>query len=288
MGRQILNAALLSALVVTVAVAQQPGDPSGTKNGNALYMARLAEWPGFDGGYLGVVLSPLNADKAKAMKLDAGTKGAKVERVLPGGPAEKAGIRADDVIVSVDEALVAGEASVREWLADRKAGDRVKLNILRDGKRQTVDVTLGERPEWKELSGLGALKDLKPIMPMDGRALEFEWPAGAMHLMSGGPRLGVAVLPLSPQLREHFGVEADKGVLVSSVAKMSAAERAGLRAGDIIVSVNGEPIDGAGDISRLLRKGGEAQQTVAIEVVRDRQRQTLTATVDAPRATNEE
>lgn len=287
MPRQILNAALLSALVVTAAAAQQPGDAAGTKYGEAFQLARLAEWRGFDGGYLGVVLTPLDAEKAKAMKLDVGTKGARVERVQPGGPAEKAGIKADDVIVSVDEALVAGEASVREWLVDRKAGDRVKLGVLRDGKRQTVEVTLGERPEWKELKGLGALQhDYSPVIPMDGRKFELEWPA--MMQLAGGPRLGVAVLPLTEQLREHFGVEDGKGVLVSAVTKGSAAERAGMRAGDIIVTVDGEGIDGAGDIGRALRKGNEAQRTVSVEVVRDRQRQTLSATVDSPRPANEE
>lgn len=287
MPRQILNAALLSALVVTAAAAQQPGDAAGTKYGEAFQLARLAEWRGFDGGYLGVVLTPLDAEKAKAMKLDVGTKGARVERVQPGGPAEKAGIKADDVIVSVDEALVAGEASVREWLVDRKAGDRVKLGVLRDGKRQTVEVTLGERPEWKELKGLGALQhDYSPVIPMDGRKFELEGPA--MMQLAGGPRLGVAVLPLTEQLREHFGVEDGKGVLVSAVTKGSAAERAGMRAGDIIVTVDGEGIDGAGDIGRALRKGNEAQRTVSVEVVRDRQRQTLSATVDSPRPANEE
>lgn len=287
MPRQILKAALLSALIVTSAVAQDSSGQTGTRNAPAVRLAQLYDLANLDGGYLGVVLTPLNAEMAKSMKLDAGTKGARVERVLPGGPAEKAGIKADDVIVSVDEALVAGEASVREWLSDRKPGDRVKLGVLRDGKRQTVEVVLGERPGMKDL---GWLKDNDGVMTMDGRFpenFEIEMPA-LMHLGVGGPRLGVAVMPLTDQLREHFGVEKGKGVLVSSVSKDSAAERAGIRAGDVIVTVDGEAIDGAGDIGRILRKGDDAQKTVSVEVVRDRQRQTFSATVESPRPANEE
>lgn len=287
MPRQILKAALLGALIVTSAVVQDASGQTGTRKLPAVRLAQLRDLVKLDGGYLGVVLTPLNAEMAKSMKLEAGTKGARVERVLPGGPADKAGIKADDVIVAVDEALVAGEASVREWLSDRKPGDRVKLAVLRDGKRQTIEVALGERPELKDL---GWLKDNDGVMTMDGRFpenFEFEMPA-LMHAGVAGPRLGVAVLPLSDQLREHFGVEKGKGVLVSSVSTGSAAERAGIRAGDVIVTVDGEPIDGAGDIGRILRKGDDAQKTVNVEVVRDRQRQTLTATVESPRPANEE
>lgn len=287
MLRQILYAALLCALAMTSVGAQQAGAPRGKNYRDAFKLARLAEWPGFDGGYIGVVLRPLNAEKAKAMKLDVGTKGALVERVLPGGPAEKAGIKSDDIIVSVDEALVAGEASVREWLSDRKAGDLVKLGVLRDGKRQTLEVTLGERPELKEL---GALRLGPGAMTLDGRFPEnFEVDtSGLMPMFSRGPRLGVGVVALTDQLREHFGVEKGKGVLVSAVSKGSAAERAGLKAGDVIVAIDGEPIDGAGDISRILRNGDDAQKTVNVEVIRDRQRQTFSATVESPRPANEE
>ncbi len=286
MPRQILNAALLSALIVTAATAQQPRRPHVTTYGPAVRLAALGDLFNRDGGYLGVVLTSIDAEKAKELKLDAGTKGARVERVQAGGPAEKAGIKADDVIVAVDDVLVAGEASVREWLGDRKPGDRVKLGVLREGKRQTIEVALGERPEMKDL---GWLKDSPGVITMDGRFPEnFDFEMPALMQIGGGPRLGVAILPLTDQLREHFGVEKGKGVLVSSVSKGSAAERAGVRAGDVIVAVDGDTIDSAGDIGRVLRKGGDAQKTVNVEVVRDRQRQTFSATVETPRPANEE
>jgi serine protease Do len=92
---------------------------------------------------------------------------------------------------------------------------------------------------------------------------------------------------MTDQLREYFGVEAGKGALVSGVSKNSAAERAGLRAGDVLLSIDGQAVTGAGDVARAL---GEVKgsKTVQVEVVRNRGRQTLSATVEEARPGNEE
>lgn len=96
----------------------------------------------------------------------------------------------------------------------------------------------------------------------------------------GGKRayLGVSLTDLSPELREHFGATKESGVLVESVAAGSPAEKAGLRVGDVIVSVDGKDVAWSGNIRRALRDRKEGD-SVRIEIVRGRARQTLMATL---------
>ena len=126
------------------------------------------------------------------------------------------------------------------------------------------------------------IKDGKVIT--DGQEEAFE------NVLLGGPRafLGVSLMNISPELREHFGAPEGSGVMVESVQKDSPAERAGIRVGDIVLSIDGKEVKWSGDLRKGLRdkKEGDA---VRIEVLRNRARQTLVATVkerEAPRMFN--
>jgi serine protease Do len=236
-------------------------------------------------GYLGVYLGELTEAKAKQLKVD-GAKGALVERVIPNSPAEKAGVRAGDVVVGIDGRSVASEEELRDALRAHKKGDSATLEIVRDGKRQKVEVTLGGH---LAVGPGGAFAG-----PEGFELFRGQWPEGFergepyVMMFPGAPRLGVSVLPMTDDLRDYFGVEHGKGVLVSAVSKGSAAERAGLRAGDVVLTVDGQPVARAGDIARALRsKEGDAPRTVQLEVMRERGRLTLSATVEAPRLLNE-
>lgn len=96
----------------------------------------------------------------------------------------------------------------------------------------------------------------------------------------GGPRayLGVGLTHLSPELREHFGAPKDSGVMVESVQKDSPAEKAGIRVGDIVVSVDGDAVDSTTDLRQALQDKKEGD-SVRVEVLRGRARQTLVASV---------
>lgn len=102
----------------------------------------------------------------------------------------------------------------------------------------------------------------------------------ALDSLLGGPRayLGVGLTHLSPELREHFGAPKDSGVMVESVQKESPAEKAGIRVGDIVVSVDGDVVESATDLRQALqdKKDGDS---VRVEVLRGRARQTLVATL---------
>lgn len=118
--------------------------------------------------------------------------------------------------------------------------------------------------------------DRTTIIVRDGKLLDIDGEA----LLLGGKRafLGVSTMDLTPQLREHFGADKDAGVIVGSVESGSPADKAGLKVGDILLSVDGKEIESLSDVRRALRerKDGDA---VRIDLLRGRNRQTVVATL---------
>jgi serine protease Do len=221
-----------------------------------------------DAGYMGVVLGTLSDARAKELGLDKVT-GAFVERVVKGGPAERAGLKDGDVILAIDGKQVQSSEAFRETLEAMKPDQAIRVEILRDKKRQTVSVTLGSRPQMPEFFARGwngkNYQDALRGWPMANRA-----------------RLGVSLVELTDQLREHFGVEEGKGVLIASVEAGSAAAKAGLKAGDVIVSIGTADVANVGDVVGELQKLQTGTTTVGIGIVRDRGRQSVDATIDVP------
>lgn len=100
-------------------------------------------------------------------------------------------------------------------------------------------------------------------------------------LLPGGKRafLGVSLIELTPELREHYGAQKDSGVLVGAIEKDGPAEKAGLRVGDLVLSVDGQSVDSSGDVRRALREK-KSGDNVRLEVLRGKSRQTLVAGVE--------
>lgn len=284
MPRRGLLAAVVCAVVSITGAAHQPQAAKGSLDQPADERNQTFGKLLVQRAYLGVELGELTEAKSKELKVD-GAKGALVERVLPGTPADTAGLKTDDVVVAIDGKQVATGAELREALGAHAAGDTVSLEVLRAGTRMTFSATLsgrfGDRAFWHSQNGLPFYRGGLP----EG----FELGGPGVFALSSAPRLGVAVLPMTDELRDYFGVEHGKGVLVSAVSKGSAAATAGIRAGDVLVAVDGEAVARAGDIARALSaKGSEAPRTVSVELVRERSRMTVSATVEAPRMMNEE
>ena len=122
-----------------------------------------------------------------------------------------------------------------------------------------------------------------PEAPMPPHAFWVETPELDFQIYSRGPQLGISGDELTPQLAEYFGVKAGKGVLVREVLTGTAAEKAGLKAGDVIVKVDGEAVSTLGELRRALRKKREGKQ-VSLSIVRNRAEQTITVELDQPQS----
>lgn len=251
------------------------------------------------GGQLGVVVRDLDAEGIKAAA--GATSGVRIDDVDQESPAAKAGLREGDIVVDVDGDRVRSARQFSRLISETPDGRSVTLGIVRNGQRQTVDV----RPDSRALGfGIDAdrigrdvargLRNLEPrlreieprLRELEPRMREFRFNGPfnfdfdlLPRMTSPRGRLGVQLGDLTPQLAEHFGAK-DGGVLVSSVTKDSPAERAGLKAGDVITSVNGDRVRDSDDLIDELR--GTEKGDVTIGIIRDKKESTLKATIEAP------
>jgi predicted metalloprotease with PDZ domain len=214
--------------------------------------------------------------------------GALVEHVLDDSPANKAGLKDGDVIVAFGGDVVRGPARVTEKLRKSKPGDKVTVDVRRDGKVHKLTVELGERhfSAWRMRSGDFAPLDEnqqkaleKTLKGLDEKLPEMGNRIGKMKIYAPGrhglmffgrnkPLLGVEMIDTTPELRETMGGSKDAGVLVGKVLAGSAAEKGGLKVGDLILSVDGEKIADPGDLGDAVSK--HEGKTVDLEVVRDK------------------
>jgi serine protease Do len=208
--------------------------------------------------------------------------GVVIEEVQPDSPAERAGLKRSDVLVEFDGEHVRGARQFVRLVQETPPGRAVKATILRDGQKKDIQITpAAGRGAGLTIDGGRLRERLGDLGTLGDRLPPFDFhfdvdPSGALS----GRRLGVNVDELTDQLAQYFGVS--DGVLVTSVTDGSAASRAGLKAGDIITSIDGQPVRSHGDLVRALGEPGSRDE-VAIGIVRDKKASTVQAKLDAPR-----
>ena len=240
------------------------------------------------GSRLGVSVRDVDDTDAKGGKLPAAA-GAIIDDVSEGSAADKAGLRKGDIIVEFDGERVRSARQLTRLVQETPDGRKVTAAVIRDGQRVTLTVEprQGGSDVFERLRGLEdwgrEFRFDVPVRPRVPPATPPRPPtpfAGMDDLLGrGSGRLGLTVDTLSPQLAEYFGTKT--GVLVTSVRDDSAAAKAGIKAGDVITSVNGSAVDDPAELRRRLL-AIDAGEEFTIEVMRDRKPQTLKGKLEQP------
>jgi len=232
------------------------------------------------GGRIGVSIRDLNDDDMKTIK--GAAAGVVVEEVATDSPAQKAGIRKGDVIAEFDGERIRSARQLTRVVQETPAGRAVQATLIRDGQRTPVTLTPSDTTRFS-FEGFPGMDNL--LRDYNFRAFKAIPPAAPAppappappvfrfdELLGRANRLGVTVDSLSSQLAEYFGTKS--GVLVTSVYDDSAAAKAGLKAGDVIISFNGAAVDNVTDVRRRIQDLREGDE-FTIEVMRDRKPITL-------------
>src|SRR5690349_11018617 len=231
-------------------------------------------WMGGAGGgsFLGVDAAEIDSNRAKSLNLKE-EYGIEITRVDDGSPADKAGLKSGDVVLEYNGQRVEGIEQFQRLVHETPAGRNVKLLVSRNGAIQTLAATIGTR---KSKVYQGGVKELL------GDA--FDLPLPELPNVFSTLRtsiLGVEAESLNSQLAEYFGVK--EGVLVRSVLKGSAAEKAGIKAGDVITKVDQTRVTGPGEVSSAIR-AARSKRTFPVELTRDHREMTVTVTIDEDRS----
>jgi serine protease Do len=178
-------------------------------------------------GWLGVVIQPVSEDMAKSLKM-TDAKGAIVADVTKDSPAEKAGLRPGDVVVTADGRAIEDSSALSRYIASKAPGSTVRLQIVRDGQHSNLTVPLGTFPDEE---------------------------AREESAEARGGQMGMTLRDLSPALADQLGLpRGTRGVVVAGVEAGEAAEDAGLQRGDVIVSVNGDDVENVEDFDKEIAK----------------------------------
>jgi serine protease Do len=305
------TAALCAALIATPGymVAQRAHVP-GTQEMPEPEVRDFNVMFGEEGGsWLGVETREVTSDNAKELKLP-GERGVVLGRIATDSPASKSGLRENDVVTEINGQQVEGAMQFRRMIREIPAGRSVQLTVWRDGRTQKINVTLGKAeelrrnmtrvapgmpgtfafhvPDFPDLPEVAEIPEM-PSMEFDGNML-----------YAGHPRLGIDAEDLAGQLGSFFGAPDGEGILVRSVNSGSPAEKAGVKAGDVITSLNGERIRSVGDLRQKLaaqhgekdkdaeskdKESKDRTRTVKLGVLRNKSEISLNVELPAPATT---
>lgn len=247
----------------------QPPEPPGPPGAEQFFVVN-------DGAaHLGVNLDDVTAEKAQELKLPA-VAGAIVNSVQPESAAAKAGLKVGDVITEFDSVRVRSSAELRRLIRETPPGRTVTIKIVRGGKTSVLSAKL--EPSSNHLNIYGPGTHIPAINMPEIRVPPFDIPEGPFTFAFHGATLGISADNLTPQLAQYFGVKQGKGVLVSEVTTGGAADRAGLKAGDVIEQVDGKPVGDVEELRSTLNDNftGDTRK-VSLTIVRDHHEMTLNA-----------
>jgi predicted metalloprotease with PDZ domain len=211
-------------------------------------------------GWIGVMIQDVNEKIAQKAKLDS-EEGAYVNEVVEDSPADSAGIQECDVIIEFNGKKVFDSDDLAKVVHRTPPETKINLVIVRDGEKKTLHLTVGKKREQQRcmLGGMPHIPDVRVFV--------------------GNRILGLQLLTLNEQLGEYFGAPKNEGVLVEEVEHKSTAEKAGFKAGDIVIRVGKKTVDVVEKIRKELQKYDKGD-TVAFEVIRKSVKKILTVEME--------
>jgi len=225
--------------------------------------------------YLGIGVADITPERARALNLKE-ERGAEVTSVREDSPAAKAGLKEGDVVLEYNGQPIQGTEQLTRLVRETPVGRQAKILVSRAGSTQTLTATIAAQ-KGAVIFGHGDGPfvmpniTIPPMEPMDIPQFQMAWRS---------PSLGIIgeALREQDQLAEFFG--AKQGVLVKSVTRNSAAEKAGIKAGDVIVKIDDTNITSTDGIRRALSSAGESKSTFTVVVIRDKKETPITVTIE--------
>jgi serine protease Do len=268
MGMKFPQIGLALSLVTFSLSGQQPAPKA----------QRIAVVTKAAGSYLGVYCMDVDSEIAKSSNLKE-ERGVLVTKVDPDSPAAHAGLQEKDVILEYNSQRVEGTAHFIRLVSETPVGRKVALGVSRNGAMRTLSAQIGARQMSSQNFFLDPMPPVAPMAPMTPPAPPEppevmltmpDIPSGLLGWQSSS--LGYVSEPVDGQLADFFGVKG--GVLVRSVTPKSPADRAGLKAGDVIVKADGSAVRSPREITGMLRRQGEKRR-LSLTVVRSHKEMTL-------------
>jgi serine protease Do len=271
---------LLLALILTAGVAlAQSAPPAPPEPPDDVLDQNFSFF--IDGnGFLGVYAENISRENMGRYHVNQ-VRGVGITQIVKDSPAEKAGLRKDDVILRLDGENISSVRKLNRIVSELSPDQSVKLAISRGGSEQELTATIGKRSNTNMAQNL--LGDGPRVFKWEGPDFKnFKWATpmpdqGDMtFFLNNSRRIGVSTMSLTKQLADYFGIADGKGALVTSVSDDSPAAKAGVKAGDVITAVDGEAVDSPGDISRVVNRKKDGDVTLTI--IRNKSQQTIRVT----------
>ncbi len=185
-------------------------------------------------GYLGVSLQKIDSKLANAFNLDR-SEGALITEVVKDSPADKAGLQSGDIVLKLNNKLIENVGALRSMIALMKPSETITLTIIRNKKQMDISCSIGTHPENE---------------------------IGLTDIQSS---LGILVQDITPEIAQQLNLDRDHGVMIKNVDPTSAAQEAGLRRGQIILSINQTPVNTTEEFFKVMKEAA-SQKHVLLQV----------------------